>query len=143
MVESSFWLRGAGQSIDGAAEKKLAEMKKKQDALLNELTTIKKRLNHQGDHGGWRTPGQDYGAWKGDKSKGKGKGAKGGKGPYDPPAKQFLDTHPQSGKTFCRRFNMGKEHNKDECQHLHQCNWFHCKDRKNCPGAHKCKQRYP
>ena len=139
MIQSSFWLRSA-TSDEEKQRKALEEQKRRAAKVERELEELKKRLASKGSSKGKNNWGKDGGK----KGKGKGDGPK-GKGGYGRwtdtgglnfhAGEVFLQTCQTTGKPYCRKKNRNQQHDESQCPHVHECNWVHCPDRKNCKGA--------
>ena len=118
------------------------EQKRRAAKVERELEDLKKRLANRGNPGNKGKDGGKKGKGKGGQSKGKG-----GYGRWTDTGgmnfhagEVFLQTCPQTGKAYCRKKNRNQQHDEKQCDHLHECNWVHCKDRKTCPGAYVHKK---
>ena len=143
MIEMKFQLKSELASVDlTQAQKDIASLKgvvkqleQKNQSMQQKLARVPKGKGKgkgagKGDGAG---KGGGYGRWQDHKDFPKGGTDKNG---YCP---DFLQTHPQTGDPFCRKYNRGVPHDAAECKtkkYLHQCSWKNCTNRKNCktPG---------
>ena len=140
MIEMKFQLKSEVASVDlTQAQKDIASLKgvvkqleQKNQSMQQKLARMPKgKGKGKGKDGAGK--GGGYGRWQDHKDFPKGGTDKHG---YCP---DFLQTHPQSGDPFCRKYNRGVPHDAEECKkkkYLHQCSWKNCTNRKNCktPG---------
>ena len=153
MIEQKFQLKSELATVEiTTAQKEVAllkgqikQMQQKQDSMQQKLARafVRNKGGGKGKNGG-KGGGKGgggrggYGAWRGEDAWQHPDAPKGGtaKHPY---CTDFLQTHPQTGDAFCRKYNRGVPHDDKDCKakkYLHQCSWKDCTNRKNCktPG---------
>ena len=143
MIEMKFQLKSEMATVELTnAQKEVAQLKGVVKQMQQKQESMQQKL------------ARGFAQGKG-KGKGKGKDKGDGKGAYgrwqdhkDFPrggtkdhayCPDFLQTHPQKGDPFCRKYNRGVPHDAKDCQakkYLHECSWKNCTNRKNCktPG---------